>query len=94
MEARKRKKKVWKWKEFLDTFGDTAQMLKEISAGMCEFQGKEKYHKERNKKLFDTMRNSWNKPDSLSSPYRYFHGAMKPIGLDEDDNVVYEVTFL
>jgi DNA repair photolyase len=32
----------------------------------------------------------WNTPAMQKSPYRYFHGALRPIGLDDDKNIIYK----
>lgn len=40
--------------------------------------------------LYDMMRYYWNNPNTDSSPYRYFSGILYPIGLDEENNVIYE----
>lgn len=32
----------------------------------------------------------WNNPNNINSPYMYFDGKMKPKGLDEEGNVIYE----
>jgi len=40
--------------------------------------------------VFDFFRNIWNNPNSAKSPYKYFHGKLKPIGLDEKGNVIYK----
>jgi len=36
------------------------------------------------------MRYHWNHPDSAKSPYRYFDGVMRPVGVDDDGDVIYE----
>ncbi len=35
------------------------------------------------------MRWTWNSPNELSSPYRYFGGVLVPCGRDENDDVIY-----
>jgi DNA repair photolyase len=40
--------------------------------------------------LLDAMREKWNNPKSKLSPYQYFGGILYPIGLDEENNVIYE----
>jgi hypothetical protein len=36
------------------------------------------------------FRQCWNNLRSPANPYNYFHGKLKPIGLDEDKNIVYQ----
>jgi DNA repair photolyase len=38
----------------------------------------------------DSMRNKWNNPKHPRSPYVYFAGVMHPVGVDQNDDVVYE----
>ena len=40
--------------------------------------------------LFDMMRYFWNNPKAEKSPYRYFSGAMAPVGKDENGDLIYE----
>lgn len=40
--------------------------------------------------MYDYMRNAWNNPKDLHSPYAYFGGALKPIGVDDDKNIIYK----
>ena len=40
--------------------------------------------------MFDYMRNTWNNPKSRHSPYLYFGGALVPIGLDKDKDIIYK----
>lgn len=39
--------------------------------------------------LVDFMRNTWNNPFAGQSPYRMFGGVMKPIGKDENGDLIY-----
>lgn len=41
--------------------------------------------------LFDYMRWLWNNPRAGQSPYTMFEGVMKPVGLDEGGDLVYEL---
>lgn len=41
--------------------------------------------------VFDYIRGIWNNPkSSQKSPFKYFHGKIKPISLDSQNNVVYK----
>jgi len=46
--------------------------------------------KRRNQTMYDTMRNIWNNPKSAKSPYKYFDGVLYPIGLDDNQDIIYE----
>jgi DNA repair photolyase len=39
--------------------------------------------------IYDLIKNLWNDPNQGKSPYKYFHGALVPTGLDEELNVIY-----
>ncbi|MBA7588485.1 hypothetical protein ES708_30543 [subsurface metagenome] len=41
--------------------------------------------------LFDYMRWLWNHPKAGQSPYTMFEGVMKPVGLDENGDLIYEL---
>jgi len=40
--------------------------------------------------LFDEMHHDWNHPNTAASPYRQHGGILKPVGLDENGDVIYE----
>lgn len=40
--------------------------------------------------LYDEMRHDWNHPNTPASPYRQHGGILKPVGLDENGDVIYE----
>lgn len=40
--------------------------------------------------MTDYMRDIWNTPDNLKSPYNYFEKILYPVGLDENNNVIYK----
>ncbi len=40
--------------------------------------------------FYDYLKNEWNNPKSSNSPYKYFQGIMHPIGLDNEQNIIYE----
>lgn len=44
----------------------------------------------RNQTLYDVLRSQWNDPNHAKSPYRYSSGKVKPAGLDEHGDVIYE----
>ena len=44
----------------------------------------------RKQSMHDYMRDIWNTPSSLKSPYGYFEKIMYPTGLDEEGNVIYK----
>jgi hypothetical protein len=44
-----------------------------------------------NRSLFDVMRNHWNNPKKANSPARYFGGILVPIGLDENNDIIYKL---
>jgi len=46
-----------------------------------------------NMTMYDYIREHWNTPNSSKSPYKYFSGILKPIGLDDDNNVIYEFDY-
>jgi DNA repair photolyase len=49
--------------------------------------------KRQNQTLYDYIREVWNTPNSLKSPYKYFGGMLKPVGLDDQSNVIYEYNY-
>lgn len=40
------------------------------------------------------IRQAWNSPNSGKSPYKYFGGVLKPIGLDDNRDVIYEFDYV
>ena len=40
--------------------------------------------------MADYLRSIWNNPKDGKSPYKYFEGVLYPVGLDEDNNVIYK----
>lgn len=40
--------------------------------------------------LSQMMREIWNTPTNGKSPYKYFEGVLYPIGLDSDNNIIYQ----
>jgi DNA repair photolyase len=42
-----------------------------------------------NTTMFDYIRNQWNTPNSLKSPYKYFSGVLIPKNLDKNGDVIY-----
>ena len=40
--------------------------------------------------MADYLRSIWNNPKDGKSPYKYFGGVLYPVGLDEDNNVIYK----
>ena len=50
----------------------------------------EKRLKRLNMTMADYIRQMWNDPKAKNSPYRYFDGVLVPIGLDEDNNIIYK----
>lgn len=38
----------------------------------------------------DHMRRKWNNPQNPRGPYHYFGGVLKPIGIDQNEDLVYE----
>lgn len=40
--------------------------------------------------MADYMRWLWNNPQIGQSPYKLFEGALKPVGYDKDNNIIYE----
>jgi len=40
--------------------------------------------------IYDFMRYIWNHPKHPRSPYKYFYGLMYPLGLDSNNDVIYE----
>jgi len=41
--------------------------------------------------MFEFLRHTWNHPKVGQSPYRMFEGVLKPCGLDEKADLVYEI---
>lgn len=48
---------------------------------------KAKFH---DKSMVEYLRWLWNNPNAGLAPYKYFDGAMKPVGKDENGNLIYE----
>ena len=46
--------------------------------------------KRRKQTMADYLRSIWNNPKNGKSPYKYFEGILYPVGLDEDNNVIYK----
>lgn len=46
-----------------------------------------------NQTMYDYIRDIWNTPNSGRSPYKYFEGILKPVGLDKDKNIIYEYNY-
>lgn len=46
--------------------------------------------KRKNFTMYDYIRNIWNTPNNRRSPYKYFEGALTPVGIDEEKNVIYK----
>ena len=44
----------------------------------------------RNQTMYDYLKGIWNNPKNSKSPYKYFEGVLYPVGLDEDNNVIYK----
>ncbi|MCJ7747885.1 MAG: hypothetical protein MUP27_09080 [Desulfobacterales bacterium] len=44
----------------------------------------------RNFTFGDSMRRKWNNPRHPRSPYHYFGGVLKPVGIDQNQDLVYE----
>ena len=44
----------------------------------------------RNQSMYDYLRGIWNTPKNAKSPYKYFEGILYPVGLDDDNNVIYK----
>ena len=40
--------------------------------------------------MSDYLRSIWNMPKNSKSPFKYFGGILYPVGLDEDNNVIYK----
>ena len=40
--------------------------------------------------MFDYVRDEWNNVNGGHSPYKYFGGVLRPIGKDENGDVIYE----
>jgi DNA repair photolyase len=43
-----------------------------------------------NMTMLGYFREIWNSPNTPKSPYKYFHGLLYPVGVDEEKNVIYE----
>ena len=43
----------------------------------------------RTRDLSEVLRGQWNDPKSSKSPYRYTHGMLKPVRVDEHGDTVY-----
>lgn len=44
----------------------------------------------RNQSMYDHLKGIWNTPKNAKSPYKYFEGILYPVGLDDDNNVIYK----
>ena len=38
----------------------------------------------------DYLHEIWNNPKSSKSPFKYFEGVLYPVGLDENNDVIYK----
>lgn len=43
-----------------------------------------------NRTMYDYIKDIWNHPNNGQSPYKMYEGILKPIGVDENGDVVYE----
>ena len=43
-----------------------------------------------NQTMADYLREIWNNPKDSKSPFKYFEGVLYPVGLDENNNVIYK----
>ena len=85
--AKKNGKVYWKdMEKHLDVFKD----LLWIKAYGFNTTGAIRRASRKNQTVYEYFREIWNTPNDLKSPYKYFGGVLHPIGLDEDDNVIYE----
>ena len=46
--------------------------------------------KRKKQSMGDYLRSIWNNPKNAKSPYKYFEGILYPVGLDDDNNVIYK----
>ena len=44
-----------------------------------------------NQTMEDYLREIWNNPKDTKSPFKYFDGVLYPIGLDDNNNVIYKL---
>ena len=44
----------------------------------------------KNQSMADYIREKWNTPNDMRSPYKYFGGVLFPVGLDNNNDVIYE----
>ena len=48
------------------------------------------YAKRSNQSMGDYLHEIWNNPKSTKSPFKYFEGILYPVGLDENNDVIYK----
>lgn len=48
------------------------------------------YVQHKNQTMSDFLREIWNTPKNAKSPFKYFEGILYPIGLDENNDVIYK----
>ena len=46
--------------------------------------------KRKTQSMGDYLRSIWNNPKDAKSPYKYFEGILYPVGVDNDNNVIYK----
>ena len=78
------------WDEYVEMYKEDFEWQKQIGMSAVYALGKHAHHMKRNMTLFDHNRNVWNNPNQVSSPYRYLNGTLKPVGLNDKGNMVYE----
>lgn len=43
-----------------------------------------------NQTMYDYIHEIWNSPNSAKSPYKYFQGLLKPVGKDDNGDIIYK----
>ena len=43
--------------------------------------------------MTDFIRERWNDPENVNSPFKYFDGILYPVGLDDNNDVIYKYNY-
>lgn len=89
----KNNKQTISWSEYLELFKEDFEWQNNIMAGESHNFGDANRHKLRkNQTILDYNKCLWNNPNSLNSPFKYFEGLFKPLKLDKNRDIIYELT--
>lgn len=90
VQAKKRKDGLVYWSQDMDPH---IQMFKKFlwrRADGFNTQGTRQRMSRLNQTMYDYIHEIWNSPNNAKSPYKYFQGLLRPVGLDDAGDVIYK----